>query len=497
MNAFAVPLDDPAHAINAGLHALKQLQEADALPLLAAATERHPRNATLWQVKGLLHRQLDDLAPAKAAFDRAAALAPEDAKIAHGQARVAMEAGLPALALFDRARALAPNDGELLLGRAAAQLADGRAAEAIADVDSLLLRHPGWYPGHSLIARLRWMFGERADFTASYERALAGAPRDVQLWRELIGTLMHGDMFEETLATIARARAAAGPHLAFDVNEAVCAAELGRTEEADRLFAALPPVEDTTVAVRHARHLLRTARPEAAAALLDPLPAQPDGFLVWPYLSVAWRMLGDGRWDWLEGDERFVQAFDLDDALPDLGDLAALLRSLHPKGSQPLEQSVRGGTQTDGPLFRRIEPEIRRLRAAIVEAVQAYVAQLPPPDSKHPLLGQPRGAVRFAGSWSVRLLAQGRHANHIHPAGWISSALYVSLPDAAARGPAPAGWLTLGEPDAGLRLDLKPFRMIEPRPGRLALFPSTMWHGTMPFADGERLTVAFDVARNA
>ena len=37
--------------------------------------------------------------------------------------------------------------------------------------------------------------------------------------------------------------------------------------------------------------------------------------------------------------------------------------------------------------------------------------------------------------------------------------------------------------------------MIEPKPGRLVLFPSTMWHGTEPFAAGERLTVAFDVAR--
>ena len=44
-------------------------------------------------------------------------------------------------------------------------------------------------------------------------------------------------------------------------------------------------------------------------------------------------------------------------------------------------------------------------------------------------------------------------------------------------------------------LDLPPIRLIEPRPGRLVLFPSTMWHGTRPFAQGERLTVAFDVAR--
>ena len=37
-------------------------------------------------------------------------------------------------------------------------------------------------------------------------------------------------------------------------------------------------------------------------------------------------------------------------------------------------------------------------------------------------------------------------------------------------------------------------RYVEPRPGRLVLFPSWMWHGTVPFGAGERLTVAFDVA---
>jgi hypothetical protein len=54
--------------------------------------------------------------------------------------------------------------------------------------------------------------------------------------------------------------------------------------------------------------------------------------------------------------------------------------------------------------------------------------------------------------------------------------------------------LTLGEPQAELELDLEPHRLVEPQPGRLVLFPSTMWHGTRPFEAGERLTVAFDVA---
>ena len=89
----------------------------------------------------------------------------------------------------------------------------------------------------------------------------------------------------------------------------------------------------------------------------------------------------------------------------------------------------------------------------------------------------------------------GHHIGHVHPQGWLSSAFYVAVPDAGEAGPPPAGWLSLGAPPADLGLDLPPLRQIEPKPGRLVLFPSTMWHATLPVAGGERLTVAFDVAR--
>jgi hypothetical protein len=98
---------------------------------------------------------------------------------------------------------------------------------------------------------------------------------------------------------------------------------------------------------------------------------------------------------------------------------------------------------------------------------------------------------RSPGGW---LRGAGHHTNHIHPQGWLSSAFYVSVASQELMGPAPAGWLALGEPPAELGLDLPPLRMIEPKPGRLVLFPSIMWHGTVPFAGGERLSVAFDVA---
>ena len=206
-------------------------------------------------------------------------------------------------------------------------------------------------------------------------------------------------------------------------------------------------------------------------------------------------MAGDPRIEWLVGDERLVGIIDLSETLPPIDQLADTLRSLHVAKGEYLDQSVRGGTQTDGPLLSRIDPVIRHLRRAIVAAVQKHAAQLPPVDSNHPMLRQRRDRrVRFSGSWSVRLRSGGHHSNHVHPLGWISSALYVSLPDRSPNEAEDSGWLKLGEPDEKLGLALAARRKIEPKTARLVLFPSWMWHGTVPFATGERLTVAFDVA---
>ena len=77
----------------------------------------------------------------------------------------------------------------------------------------------------------------------------------------------------------------------------------------------------------------------------------------------------------------------------------------------------------------------------------------------------------------------------------MSSAYYARLPvsDEAARRNH-EGWIEFGRPPAMFNLDLDARRVVEPRPGRLVLFPSYLWHGTIPFAagTGDRLTAAFD-----
>ena len=77
----------------------------------------------------------------------------------------------------------------------------------------------------------------------------------------------------------------------------------------------------------------------------------------------------------------------------------------------------------------------------------------------------------------------------------MSSAFYVSLPPSVRNGDAggQAGWIQFGQPLEDLGLDLPPRRTMRPREGLLVLFPSYMWHGTIPFEDAApRLTIAFD-----
>jgi tetratricopeptide (TPR) repeat protein len=485
---------DPDQVFRAVILANRAGLDVDALPLAQAGVEANPQDARMWQVLGLVQRRLEDLAEAVPALARAAALAPGDALIAHSLARASLEAGLPAVDLFERAHVMAPTDASVLLGRAAALFAEDQLDAAIDGLEAQLRLYPAWIEGHATAARLRWVRGERDSFTASLEEALQAAPAASMLWRELADSHMHAARYERVHEILARARAAAGEHPVFDALAAVATAEEGRTEEADRLFAGLGGIEHVTMAARYLRHLLRAGRPAEASAFADGWAGRDPDNLLTPYQSAAWRLTGDPRWHWLEGDERLVGVYDIGDRLPSLDALATRLRGLHLSLHQPLEQSLRGGTQTDGALFSRIEPEIRALRALIVETVEGHVAQLPPPVAGHPTLLAQRAPIRFAGSWSVRLTGEGFHVNHVHPAGWISSAFYVALPEAAMGGAAQAGWLSLGEATE-LGLDLPPIRRIEPKPGRLVLFPSSMWHGTRPFAEGERLTVAFDVAK--
>ncbi|QMW23609.1 putative 2OG-Fe(II) oxygenase [Sandaracinobacteroides saxicola] len=455
---------------------------------LAQAHRLAPNDHRVWTSLGLLLRERGEHDKAADILDTALKLKPDHPLAASARAQVEAERGRPSLALYARARALNPADRALLLAETQARVAEGDPAR-LDPLAAAVAADPTWAEGQLALAKLRWEAGEGAHSLRGLDAALAAHPADGPLWEARLRLAQAAGEPVPPLAD--RARAAVGPLPAITLIEAEAQLAAGNTPAAETLLLTLPDDADRSAALARVR--LRQGDGAAAAALLEPLLATtPHNRLLWALLATAWRLAGNPHADWLLGGANLWGRFDLGLSPADLATIADHLRGLHSQQRAPLDQSLRGGTQTVGTLFLRTAPEIVRLRRAAEAAVDAYLAQLPPPVEGHPLLAQPRAGWRFTGSWSVRLAGQGFHVPHVHPEGWISSAIYLSLPETMG-GQAQSGWLTLGEPPSELALPLPPLATLEPVEGTVALFPSFLWHGTRPFAAGERLTAAFDV----
>jgi tetratricopeptide (TPR) repeat protein len=498
MNGVAAGMISAQQAGALAQQALARGTEDQVVARVAALAQHLRNDGRLWQWSALLHRALDDRRAALVAFGHARTLLSQDVRVAHGLAQCRYEAGLPCLDEFDAALALAPFDGGLLLGRAAALFSAGEHDRACDSLAQVLAAEPRWIDGHRELAQIRWLTGARDDAFVPLRRSIAQQPSEPAKWQLLLDLQMQAKQFDDAIDTATQARSELGDLPFVRTADIVARAEAGILPPDTHAFAVPDLTRDPAVAVYHVRHLLRHGRPDAAARVIEPWLAGPAAPNFYPYAALIWRLNDDPRFAWLEGDRALVQQYDLSPGLP-LDALSDVLRARHHAGGPHLNQSVNGGTQTEGMLLARIDPTIEQLRETIRDTIAHYVAALPPRDPTHPLLahrdahGKAR-RPRFAGSWSVRLRAGGHHSNHVHPAGWISSALYIDLPPPPSSAAPHAGWLALGQPPADLGLDLAPTTMVEPQRGKLVLFPSTMWHGTIPFDTGERLTVAFDIA---
>lgn len=402
-----------------------------------------------------------------------------------------------ALGLFDRLLARDPGNARLWLGKAQALELSGDRRGARVVAQQIAGQAPGFTDALTYLAGLLLAAGE-ADFAAPFRVAAARAPQDPNIPAAHIEALAAADLSGEAaaIATEARARFPDEPH--FALLEAIHAGAAGEWERAEAIFAGL--ADDRPQRLLHeARHRLRGDDPLAAERLLVRVLANdPSDIAAWALRGIAWRLAQDPRAEWLHEQAGLVRLQPLEARTGLIAEAAALLRRLHQAAALPLGQSLRGGTQTRGILFQRSEPVLGELHTAIRAALEDYRAQLPPADAAHPLLSHRNAPWRLAGSWSVRLTGGGdHHKAHIHPQGIVSSALYIAVPVEAQDAALRQGWLEIGRPPPDLGLAMEPLRVIGPREGHLALFPSTLYHGTTPFTASagrtdERLTVAFD-----
>ena len=492
---------DPGNAeawINLSVSLLRTADIAGALEAARRATVASPKWPAGWHALGAAQRAAGDIEGAAASLGTAVSLDPDNPPLRLALGVAERIRGRPAASLghYEVAERLGMRSPEFLDARASALLDVGDTAGAIALARTLCARHPDYAAGHIMLAEMLWEHGDAPE--AAFEglvRASAARPADRTLQLGAAQLFLAARKPQAAIIVIDELR-----RREDSASLAALAAEAHR--QAGDIVGALerladaPEVWRRDVVWRRAqvRVLLAARRPEHAAKAAEETLAWAgyDQELL-ALIGTAWRMSGDLRERWLCDHERLVQTVDLDVARW-IDGLRAHLLALHHARHAPLRQSLRNGSQTSGNLLGGDAPVIVQLREALEQAIRQALSRLPE-DPSHPFLCRNTRGSRFVGSWSAKLLASGRHANHFHQQGWLSSAFYVQLPPSMGGDPKDnAGCLQFGQPDEDLGLTgLAPQHMVRPKVGRLALFPSYFWHGTVPFEDDTpRLTVAFD-----
>jgi tetratricopeptide (TPR) repeat protein len=422
----------------------------------------------------------------------------------HNLAVAVLQQGRPAEALeiLNAAQAKVPEIPlvDYVRGNALQQL--GQLEEAVQSYRHAIARNSLDVLAHRDLNHLLYRLGNDHQLLRSYDEALALHPNEGLLHLAKASFLHQAGRLDEALEEFERAAVAMPAHVtARDAIGMVCA-QRGDFERAITEHETAVKMEPNNAGAwrNFAQTLVRFGDAKKAVEIArKALAIEPTDQGALATMGSGLAAIGDAQAEELNNFDQFIRVFELEPP-SDYGsveefnqELSSYLDNLHHDKREFLAQSLRGGTQTLEALFGRGHKLVEQLRIRIDEAVKTYISDMKV-DDRHPFLSRRSNGFRYAGSWSSRLRDSGFHANHIHASGWISSAYYVSVPDVVADTGEKQGWLKFGEPpfESGIKDPIR--RTVQPQLGRLVLFPSYMWHGTVPFRSTQtRTTVAFDV----
>jgi len=455
---------------------------------MSTAVDKMVEDAQAAQAKG-------DYARAGVLFRTALASDPKNVQARYGSAVADLEQGelKAAEAEFHDLHTLYPSHPIFRFMRGKARLMLGQTDAGREDAEAAWAAHKEVH-ALKLLSGLYWMLGD----TPAFQKLMTEAANTEGLECVSADLLRESGIPGKALELLSRAPESvmrytmeAGAYV--DMGNAP-AAEAAATEALMRQPGHPPAVGYLITSM-----LMQGKAAEAMDGINVMRRAQPNDQRWIADQLTALRMLDDPLYDQLVDMDKHVRAYELP-VPPGFASLetfnVALKNALdkqHVYKTHPLGQSLRDGVQTSRGLTTINDPIIHAYLLALDIPIRKYIAEIgSAPD--HPLTRRNRGEYKFAGSWSVKLGGGGKHVNHVHSQGWISSSYYVSVPEETLRGDSKSGWIKFGEPPYKTTPPTPPTKWVQPKAGMLVLFPSYMWHGTEPINDGSvRVTAPFDV----
>jgi Flp pilus assembly protein TadD len=467
--------DDGAAALVLAEALINERQPVAALPVLNTLIDGVGGTAAVFNARGRARNNLGDASGAERDLRRAIALDAgcADAHSNLGHVLRNQQRWSEAERALQTALGCNPGHVRALTALGTIYLETKRPAEAAAAFERVA-EAAGDDPGLLVFLGVaRHRCGELDNAERAYRKALALQPRHAEAWLNLGITLQDEGRLDDALDAYGQAVTLAPRSLTARLRLAEAYLAGGRPApalEAARMLRTLDPGHPSALAVE-VLALQALGRDAEARALIDP--------------------------------ERVVRSVDL---LPPAGfdSVDQFNRALakhvlaHPSlAFEPSGHATRRGRHT-GNLLAGDKGPVAALEEAVIAAVRDYRGSLDLP-ADHPFPGPVPDTVSLS-MWAVVMDPEGHQLPHIHPGAWLSGVYYVELPASLGEGGADrAGWIEFGQPPADLIADWR-FQVCDYRPaaGRMFLFPSCIYHRTLPFAgEARRISIAFDVLRRS
>jgi len=429
---------------------------------------------------------------------------------------------------YSKALAIQPNTPDLHFNLGIALTNVGRLEDAVTSYGKTIALQPQFFEAHGNLGTVLQKQGKLEEAIASYQRGLSINPQDARGYFNL-GTALrdHGSLdaavssyqqaiqlfpnytdahnnLGETLRDQGKMEAAVKCYQkALAINAQHPQANYNMAEFlylAKRFDEAIPFFETSLLDDWQARSLYclyKAERFDAFKTKLDTLVASTPHtapFIATLSTHYAINFGVDDPYNFCKDGFNFVYR----QSIPALAapDSTLLKDLLHDINSSEIAERKQGmlhfGTQSAGNLFKRPEASFKALSELIKQEFINYKNSYAGADCE--LIKSFPTTLEFTSSWYVKMRQGGHLDPHIHEIGWISGAVYLAMPKTKQH--ADEGCFEYGTHGDNYpqKHNHFPMGLVAPNVGDIVLFPSSLFHRTVPFsADEERICIAFDL----
>ena len=440
------------------------------------------------------HHKGGRLSQAKTAYQRILESDPNQPIALHLLGVVAHQTGKNdvAIDLITRAITIDPDlpEAHSNLGTALRDL--GNLEEAVTSYHKALALKPDYADAHNNLGNALKDLGKPEEAVASYHKALNLKPDLAEAHNNLGNALRDLGKPEEAISSYQKALNLKPDYVNAHNNLGLALRELGRLEDALQIFESI----DTPECYAHVLECLfalgeydKFYEKQTASARNNEINTRVAAINAF----ASHQLNRSDPHPFCPTPLKFVRVCEPLDGVDDAdGFLCDLMDDLQSREAiwEPPGKTTRHGFQTMSNLFKKPYGRLVELDRIIKDTIENYRFEFSSENCDFIKLF-PK-TLTLSG-WFIRLIKGGHQTEHIHSGAWLSGIFYLQMPKCTDQ---EEGSIELGlwGYDYPILNKSYPKNRFYPKNGSIILFPSSLFHRTIPFhSDEERMSIAFDL----